>query len=151
VDADEAGDGDLDTPARDTDEDGVPDYLDLDSDDDSVDDNCPLVSNVGQEDEDEDGTGDACEPAETCNNGTDDDEDGLIDCEDGDCFAAAACDEPDDEPAEESLAGGGGLSCLCSSTHATRLSPKGSGTAAGLLMVVLGLWRSRKRAAGRAA
>ncbi len=63
-DAVEAGDEDLETPARDTDEDGSADYLDSDSD--------------------EDGTGDQEEADGACTDPTDTDVDGIIDVIDPD-------------------------------------------------------------------
>jgi hypothetical protein len=71
---------DLDTdidPNGDPDPDGVLNY----------DDNCIIDYNPGQEDEDEDGIGDACEQ---CGNGIDDDGDGFVDAND------PGCDDADD-------------------------------------------------------
>ena len=66
-------------PPPDGDSDGVPDSTD----------NCDDVPNPGQEDADSDGVGDVCDgtpnPVEICNNGIDDDGDGLIDIDDPDC------------------------------------------------------------------
>ena len=67
------------TPPRDTDSDGIGDSID----------NCDNVPNPGQEDADSDEIGDVCDdtpnPVEICDNGTDDDGDGLIDIADSDC------------------------------------------------------------------
>lgn len=66
----------------DADGDGVPDLFD----------NCPLVPNPDQADVDPaDGIGDGCQRESICNNGTDEDGDGLIDCEDPDCADAQIC------------------------------------------------------------
>jgi hypothetical protein len=66
-------------PPPDGDSDGVPDSTD----------NCDDVPNPGQEDADSDGIGDVCDdtpnPVEICDNGVDDDGDGLIDIDDPDC------------------------------------------------------------------
>lgn len=66
-------------PPPDTDADGVRDSID----------NCDEVPNPGQEDADSDGIGDVCDdtpnPTEICNNGIDDDNDGLTDIDDPDC------------------------------------------------------------------
>ena len=66
-------------PPRDTDSDGARDSND----------NCDNIPNPGQEDADADGIGDVCDdtpnPPEICNNGGDDDNDGLIDIDDPDC------------------------------------------------------------------
>jgi hypothetical protein len=77
-DATEAGDTELATLPVDTDGDGTPDYLDTDSDGDTVldgTDNCRLVANTPQTDSDGDGVGDACE--------ADSDGDGLSDVIEG--------------------------------------------------------------------
>ena len=69
-DAEEAGDDNLDTPPLNTDEghptrsDDIPNYIDDDSDGDEVldiTDNCILVENADQLDQDMDGAGDICE------------------------------------------------------------------------------------------
>lgn len=73
-DANEAGDGDITTPAVDTDGDHLPNPRDRDSDNDGVEDgvdNCRLVANPGQSDANADGMGDACQE--------DDDGDGVLD------------------------------------------------------------------------
>lgn len=66
-------------PPLDTDADGVRDSID----------NCDDVPNPGQEDADTDGIGDVCDdtpnPPEICNNGIDDDNDGLTDIDDPEC------------------------------------------------------------------
>jgi gliding motility-associated-like protein len=61
----------------DNDSDGTKDNCDNDDDNDFIlddDDNCPLISNIGQEDYDNDGIGDLCDD--------DDDNDGVLDTED---------------------------------------------------------------------
>ncbi len=70
-------DGTVDGNFGDTDDDGVPDCLDLDDDGDNVSDlfdNCPLVPNPTQKTSDGDAIGDACDP--------DDDNDGALDAVD---------------------------------------------------------------------
>jgi len=67
-------DGNTDEGSADTDEDGLPDCIDPDIDDDTIlndDDNCPETPNVEQDDLDEDGDGDACD--------NDDDDDTILD------------------------------------------------------------------------
>jgi len=60
-------------------------------------DNCLDVVNPDQADTDLDLIGNACDPTESrCNNGTDDDEDDLIDCDDPDCATAQVCLPPPD-------------------------------------------------------
>ncbi|MCE9625321.1 MAG: thrombospondin type 3 repeat-containing protein, partial [Deltaproteobacteria bacterium] len=55
-------------------------------------DNCLEVANPDQADTDLDLIGNVCDPTESrCNNGTDDDDDDLIDCEDPDCAKAQVC------------------------------------------------------------
>ncbi len=61
-------------------------------------DNCPSVSNPGQEDTDADGTGNACDTAEDdCGNNQNDDGDGLSDCGDPDCAASNECVDSDSD------------------------------------------------------
>ncbi|HKY63288.1 MAG TPA: Calx-beta domain-containing protein [bacterium] len=70
----------------DGDSDGTPD----------ISDNCPAVSNPGQQDTDNDGAGNACDTVEDdCDNGTSDDTDAAADCADSDCSAAANCIDDD--------------------------------------------------------
>jgi len=72
LDADEAGDAVLSTPAVDSDADGKPDFQDVDSDGDGANDgadNCRLVANADQADADADGKGDACDDATPMVNG----------------------------------------------------------------------------------
>ena len=64
-DVGDLGEVDLQAAPLDTDGDGLPDFRDLDSDADGVLDaldNCRLVDNADQADEDTDGVGDACTP-----------------------------------------------------------------------------------------
>jgi|GEM_PF-1898332 len=87
LDADEAGDADLNTAPIDTDGDDTPDYLDTDSDNDGVDDdvdNCRVVQNADQADTDTNGEGDACQG--------DIDGDGALD-EDDNCPSIANADQ----------------------------------------------------------
>ncbi|GMV42515.1 MAG: hypothetical protein AMXMBFR64_42310 [Myxococcales bacterium] len=117
--------GQVDEGFTDTDGDGVADCVDTDDDGDGVadpQDNCPLVSNPGQEDQDKDGKGDACdgdwdgdkdpnetdcapldgkihhEALESCN-GVDDDCDGVTDegYSDLDADGVADCMDDDDD------------------------------------------------------
>ncbi len=67
-------DGNTDEGSKDTDEDGTPDCIDPDIDDDTVlneSDNCPEIANLEQVDLDEDGEGDVCD--------NDDDDDTILD------------------------------------------------------------------------
>lgn len=72
----------LGTCADDADMDGVP----------NDEDNCPMAANIGQEDCDEDGRGDACD-ADLCP-GADEDEDGIVDDEDN-CVEISNPDQAD--------------------------------------------------------
>ena len=82
ADGDGAGDicdvcnGVFDPGQEDGDGDGVGDACDL----------CPLDVDPGQEDADGDGAGDVCD--DPCDNGADDDQDGLADLDDPGCFDA---------------------------------------------------------------
>ena len=76
---------------NDFDQDGDPDWLDTDSDNDGVADsadNCPLVANGDQADADGDGLGNACDG--------DDDADGVVDSADN-CPLAANSDQTDSD------------------------------------------------------
>lgn len=86
-DSDDDGTSDMDEGVDDNDGDGIPNYLDSDDEDGpfgdldndgiiNVDDNCPLIYNPEQKDNDKDGIGDVCD--------NDDDNDGIPDNEDED-------------------------------------------------------------------
>ena len=99
TDAEEAGDDDILTAPVDTDDDGTADFRDIDSDDDTITDdvdNCPLIPNEDQADENDDGFGDACDTAEICDDGMDNDSDGDTDCQDVDCVNVGPCQMGDD-------------------------------------------------------
>lgn len=97
--------------------------LEVDSDDDGIFDhydNCPLIFNPMQKDVDDDGIGDecdncidtpnpeqtdlnhngigdACEEIEICDDGIDNDADGLTDCDDPDCAGQCGNEDSDDD------------------------------------------------------
>ncbi|MFO0611902.1 MAG: thrombospondin type 3 repeat-containing protein [Polyangiaceae bacterium] len=76
---------------HDADHDGV-----LDEDDD-----CPMTANSDQLDTDADGLGNVCDPTEgSCNDGVDDDNDGLVDCDDTECAADLTCGTSAEEDTE---------------------------------------------------
>ena len=105
-------DGDTDEGATDSDGDGQPDCMDEDDDGDNIadfSDNCPTVSNPGQEDLDLDGEGDACE-TDTDGDGDPDSSDckpldptifhgneELCDGIDNDCIGGVPTDENDND------------------------------------------------------
>ena len=100
LDLDSDGDGisDSDEATLDEDGDGLADYLDDDRDNDGIgdtEDNCPDVANSDQGDYDGDSLGDACDPPESaCSDGLDNDSDGVMDCDDEDCFGDPVCANP---------------------------------------------------------
>ena len=100
LDLDSDGDGisDRDEASLDEDGDGLADYLDNDRDNDGIgdtDDNCPDTPNPDQGDYDGDTLGDA-----TRSTGIgvldqiDNDDDGVMDCDDQDCFDDPVCASP---------------------------------------------------------